>query len=65
MIDEDKPASQSRPVETTEGAMDKYLARQEAEHAKTAKLKALRLAAEAEAAGEVKTKRKRADKAKR
>jgi hypothetical protein len=39
--------SRPRPVETTEGAMDKYLARQEAERAKTTKLRAQRLAAEA------------------
>ena len=31
MIDDDKAAPQSRPVETTEGAMDEYKARQEAE----------------------------------
>jgi hypothetical protein len=47
MIEDDKPASRPRPVETTEGAMDKYLARQEAERAKTTKLRAQRLAAEA------------------
>jgi hypothetical protein len=58
MTDDDKPASQSRPVETTEGAMDEYLARQKAERAKTAKLRKLRLAAEAKAAGEPKAKRK-------
>jgi hypothetical protein len=50
--------SQSRPVETTEGAMDEYLARQKAERAKMANLKALRLAAEAKAAGGPKAKRK-------
>jgi hypothetical protein len=43
----DQPVSQSRPVETTEGAMDEYLARQLADRAKMAKLRALRLAAEA------------------
>jgi hypothetical protein len=37
-------------METTEGAMDEYKARQEAERAKMAKLRKLRLAAEAEAA---------------
>jgi hypothetical protein len=51
MTDDDKPASQSRPVETTEGAMDEYKARQKADRAKMAKLRALRLAAEAKAAG--------------
>jgi hypothetical protein len=45
----DKPASKSRPVETSEGAMDEYLARQEAERAKMAKLRMLRLAAKAKA----------------
>ena len=35
----DKPTSASRPVETTEGAMDEYLARQEAERAKMARLR--------------------------
>jgi hypothetical protein len=58
MTDDDKPASLSRPVETTEGAMDEYLARQKAERAKMAKLRKLRLAAEAKAAGELKAKRK-------
>lgn len=38
--------------------MNEYLARQDAERAKMAKLKALRLAAEAKAAGEPKAKRK-------
>ena len=52
MTDDDKPASQSRPVETTEGAMDEYKAKQKAERAKMAKLRELRLAAEAKAAGE-------------
>ena len=42
----DKPASASRPVETTEGAMDEYLARQEAERAKIARLRKMRLATE-------------------
>jgi len=58
MTDEDKLASRSRPVETTEGAMDEYQARQKAERAKTAKLRKLRLAAEAKAARERKAKRK-------
>lgn len=58
MSADDKRASQSRPVETAEGAMNEYLARQDAERAKMAKLKALRLAAEAKAAGEPKAKRK-------
>jgi hypothetical protein len=65
MTDDDKPASQSRPVETTAGAMDEYRARQRAERAKTAKLKALRLAAETKSAGEPKAKRKSGGKAKR
>jgi hypothetical protein len=43
----DRPASASRPVETTEGAMDEYLARQQAERAKMARLRKMRLAAEA------------------
>jgi hypothetical protein len=38
--------------------MDEYKARQETERAKMAKLRALRLAAEAKAAGEPKPKRK-------
>ena len=54
---EDKPASASRPVETTEGAMEEYLARQDAERAKMAKLREQRMAAGAKAASE-KTKRK-------
>jgi hypothetical protein len=64
-----KPASQSRPVETTEGAMDEYKARQEAERSKMTKLRELRLAAEAKVAGEpkpeAKVKRKAGGKAKR
>jgi hypothetical protein len=63
--DDDKAASQSRPVETTEGAMDEYKARQKAERAKMAKLRKLRLAAEAKAAGAAKPKRKPGGKAKR
>jgi hypothetical protein len=39
-------------------ALDDYLEREKAERAKTVKLKALRLAAEAKAAGEPKVKRK-------
>jgi hypothetical protein len=58
MTDDDKTASQSRPVETTEGAMDEYKAKQEAERAKVAKLRKLRLAAETKATGEAKAKRK-------
>ena len=65
MTDDDKPASQSRPVETTEGAMDEYKARQKAERAKMAKLRKLRLAAEAKAAVAPKPKRKPDGKAKR
>lgn len=45
----DEPASKSRPVETAEGAMDEYLARREAERAKTTRLRELRLAVEAKA----------------
>jgi hypothetical protein len=62
---DDKPASRSRPVETTEGAMDEYRARQKAERAKMAMLRKLRLAAEAKAAGEPKAKRKSGGKPKR
>ncbi len=58
MTDDDKSASRSRPVETTEGAMDEYKARQKSERAKMANLRALRLAAEAKAASERKSKRK-------
>lgn len=32
---DNEPAPKSRPVETTEGAMDEYLAKQDAERAKT------------------------------
>jgi hypothetical protein len=62
VTDDDKPAPKSRPVETTEGAMDEYKARQKAERAKMAKLRALRLAAEAKAAAQSKAKRKPAGK---
>jgi hypothetical protein len=65
MIDEDKPASKSRPRETTEGAMDEYRAREKAERAKMAKLRAMRLAAEAKAGVKSKTKRNPAAKGKR
>jgi hypothetical protein len=50
MIDDDKSGSKSRPVETTEGAMDEYRARQKAERAKSVKLRELRLAAKAKKA---------------
>ncbi|MFZ0840876.1 MAG: hypothetical protein WAM77_25725 [Xanthobacteraceae bacterium] len=62
MTDDDKPASKSRPRETTEGAMDEYRAKEKAERAKMAKLKALRLAADAKAGvkQEAKVKRKAA-----
>jgi hypothetical protein len=63
MDDDDKPGPKSRPVETTEGAMDEYLARQKAERAKISKLREARLAAEARAASE-KAKRKPAGKGK-
>jgi hypothetical protein len=69
MTDDDKPASKSRPRETTEGAMDEYRAKEKAERAKMAKLKALRLAAEAKAGvkpeARVKRKAAPAGKAKR
>ena len=47
ITEDDKPASQSRPVETTEGAMDEYKARQDAQRANMAKLRTQRLAKEA------------------
>jgi len=56
MTDDDKAASRSRPVETTEGAMDEYRARQKAERVKMSRLRQLRLAAEAKAAGEAKSR---------
>jgi len=56
MTDDDKAASRSRPVETTEGAMDEYRARQKAERVKMSRLRQLRLAAEAKAASEAKAK---------
>ena len=60
--DDDKPGSRSLPRETTEGAMDEYRARENAERAKMAKLRAMRFAAEAKAGvkpkPEVKAKRK-------
>jgi hypothetical protein len=65
MDDDDKPGSKSRPVETIEGAMDEYRAKQDSERAKMANLKALRLSAEAKAGVKSKTKRKPAAKAKR
>ena len=37
MIDNDKPSSQSRPMEITEGAMNEYKAHRKAERAKMAK----------------------------
>jgi cell division protein FtsB len=64
MTDNDKPASRSRPVETTEGAMDEYRARQKAERANMAKLKAMRLTAEAKAAREPRAKKKLGGKVK-
>jgi hypothetical protein len=59
-------ASASRPVETTEAAMDEYLARQDAERAKMARLRDVRLAAQAKvgAKPEAKAKRKPAGKGK-
>jgi hypothetical protein len=53
VIDDDKPARPSRPRATS---MDEYNAKQEAERAKTVRLRELRLAA----AGEPKAKRKAA-----
>lgn len=61
----DTSVSASRPVETTEGAMEEYLGRQEAERTNLAKLREQRLAAEAKAASVIKTKRKPFDKGKR
>jgi hypothetical protein len=62
----DESAIASRPVETTEGAMDEYLARQDAERAKMARLREMRLTAEAraDAMPEAKAKRKTAGKGK-
>ena len=45
----DQPIFRSRPVESTEGAMSEYRARQEAERVKMAKLREMRLASEAQA----------------
>jgi hypothetical protein len=45
MTDDDRPL----PVETTEGAMDEYRARQDAERAKTATLRAMRWDSQAKA----------------
>jgi len=45
----DQPIFRSRPVESTEGAMSEYRARQEAERVKMAKLREIRLASEAQA----------------
>jgi hypothetical protein len=59
----DESMSLSRPVKTTEGAMEEYLARREAERANMAKLREQRLAAEAMAATE-KAKRKQCGKTK-
>jgi hypothetical protein len=47
-------AFRSRPVETTDGAMEEYRAKQKAEQKKTARLRELRLAKEA---GKAKGKR--------
>jgi hypothetical protein len=52
-------------VETTEGAMDEYKARQKAERVKMARLRALRLAAQAKAPDEPKMNQKPGGKAKR
>ena len=58
------PASLSRPVESTVGAMEEYRARQAAELAKLARLRELRLGAEAQA-GKAKAKWKPPGKGKR
>jgi hypothetical protein len=52
---DDKPATPSRPRATT---LDKYNAKQEAERAKTVRLRELRLAAEAKAGVKPTVKRK-------
>jgi hypothetical protein len=65
MIDDDKSGSQSQPVETTEGAMDEYRARQKAERAKSVKLPELRLAAKAKKAIKPNVKREPTSKGKR
>jgi hypothetical protein len=57
--DTDTPGSKSRPVETTEGAWEEYKARLDAERAKMAKLRELRMAAEMKAARETKAKGKK------
>ena len=44
---DNEPTSSSRPVETTEGAMDEYKARQDAQRANMTKLRTQRLAKEA------------------
>jgi hypothetical protein len=56
--DTDNPVSKSRPVETTEGAWEECKARLDAERAKMAKLRELRMAAEEKAARETKGMRK-------
>ena len=43
---DNEPTSSSRPVETTEGAMDEYKARQDAQRANMVKLRTQRLAKE-------------------
>jgi hypothetical protein len=53
---DDKASQPSRPRATT---MDEYNAKQEAERAKTVRLRELRLAAEAQTVGEPKAKAKR------
>jgi hypothetical protein len=55
VIDDDKPATPSRPRATT---MDEYNAKQEAERAKTVRLREQRLAAQAKAGVKPKGKRK-------
>jgi hypothetical protein len=62
--DTDNAGLKSRPVETTEGAWEEYKARLDAERAKMAKLRELRMAAEAKAVVETKAKRKAGGKTK-
>jgi hypothetical protein len=56
VTDNGKPSTPPRPRTTT---MDEYNAKQEAERAKTVRLRELRLAAEARAAGKPEPKVKR------
>jgi hypothetical protein len=64
MVTAAPPVSRSRLVESTEGAMQEYRAKQAAELAQLARLREMRLAADAKAASE-KAKRKPGGKGKR